>query len=231
MTPQEYKSRYAGLSQQQVRELVRTDADFRRETEALYVSAFREQLNKSCSDCWLDAYVLLMKTDTKILNGKRDVQFELKAGALLQDMVAGDNAKMCTRHNLTDELALYHLATNPGCRRYFARVPDNLDELLAQYIAKRAAQLASAAPESTEGPSDDKSIAPTEKAPEKAEKTAEETVKIRQRMLKGAQTRLANLESAEERDEKKIEFARESVERAQKALEEALAALKPEQNL
>ena len=236
MTPKEYKERYGGLTNAQVRELIRTDAGFRSATEELYVATFRAQLNKSCSECWMDAYVLLMRTEITELMEKAKTQFELKAGALLIDVVAYDNAKMATRHNLTDELALYHLSTCPDYRRYFSKVPDNLDDLLADYKAKLAvaedgSQGDGSAPLTNAKGEDDKTLIPDgekaqngQKSPEEALSEAAKAVKKARTVAKSAATKLSNLENADTPDEKKIAYARESRDKAVKALEEAEAA-------
>lgn len=238
MTPQEYKERYAGLTSSQVRELVKTDAAFRQVTEELYVSTFRAHLNKACSDCWLDAYVLLMKAD-KIME-KANTQFELKAGALLVDVVNGDNNLLTTRHNLTDDRALYHLSTNPGYLPLFSKVPENLEEQLLDYVNRqnagatapaKAAEAPSDAPESPEAPEGDKTLASGVEAPKNAPKSpdellsdAEAAYKKARTAAKGAKTKLANLEAAPEPDEKKIAYAKEGRDKAVAVLEEAAKA-------
>lgn len=135
MTLQEYKQKYAGLSSADVTRLVASDAEFRNATEANYTAYFRSELNTKCGDCWKDAYVLLMRR-TPDTNMETERQFELKAGALLRDVRTFANDKLATRLNLTDELALYHLGTNPGCIGSFSKYPDNWQELAAAYIAK-----------------------------------------------------------------------------------------------
>lgn len=117
------------MSSTQVRELIRDDADFRRETERLYVGIFHQSLNKSCSNCWFDAFILLMRTDLNKLNAMKEKRFDLRAGAVLYDVVNHDPAKTVTHHNITDELALYHLRTNPDYIKFFNLYPDNWQEL------------------------------------------------------------------------------------------------------
>lgn len=117
------------MSSTQVRELIRDDADFRRETERLYVGIFRQSLNKSCSNCWFDAFILLMRTDLNKLNAMKEKRFDLRAGAVLYDVVNHDPAKTVTHHNITDELALYHLRTNPDYIKFFNLYPENWQEL------------------------------------------------------------------------------------------------------
>lgn len=117
------------MSSTQVRELIRDDADFRRETERLYVGIFHQSLNKSCSNCWFDAFILLMRTDLNKLNAMKEKRFDLRAGAVLYDVVNHDPAKTVTHHNITDELALYHLRTNPDYIKFFNLYPENWQEL------------------------------------------------------------------------------------------------------
>ena len=56
--------------------------------------------------------------------------YQLKAGVLLQAF--GDASKVMTNDNITDELAEFHLKTNPSCARFFsvmpgkANVPDDI---------------------------------------------------------------------------------------------------------
>lgn len=133
MTINEYKQKYASLTNAQVRSLAETSSEFRVETETLYKNMYNATLNKSCGDCWCDAYVTLMVIDPAKYDALSGRAFDLKAGALLLDVVGGDNSKMCTRKNLTDDLALYHLKTNPGCKDQFSRLPDNWEELVAAY--------------------------------------------------------------------------------------------------
>ena len=121
-----------------MRRLVKSDAAFRQEVEALYVSTFHRPLNKRCSDCWLDAFMLLRRTPTDELMAIRNRQFELRYGALLIDVVDHDNSKMASVHNLTDELALYHLRTNPQCISKFTKYPANWKKLAARSGRKSA---------------------------------------------------------------------------------------------
>lgn len=136
MTLAEYRSTYGGLTDKEVRRLIHEDTGFRAATEDLYEGVYHAPLNKGCTECWHDAYVLLMRSDISKLTEMQERQFELKAGALLIDVVAYDNAKMATRVNLTDELALYHLSTNPSCIGKFSKYPANWQELAGQYASK-----------------------------------------------------------------------------------------------
>jgi len=139
MTLLEYREKYQGLSQADVQSkaLYQPDEEFKQATEALYVTYFRQSINKSCGDCWKDAYVLLMltKKDNTMENQRL---FDLKAGAILYDVVNNDNSLMCTTLNITDELALYHLSKNPAYISKFSQFPDNWSDLVNDYIAKSA---------------------------------------------------------------------------------------------
>lgn len=64
---------------------------------------------------------------------KKICSFWLLAGVLLQDSVNFDNDLLCSNANITDELALYHLSTNPNCRALFQELPENVDELIEKY--------------------------------------------------------------------------------------------------
>lgn len=129
---EQFRERYRGINLTEVRRLIKDNADFRREVETLYVSTFHRRLNKGCTDCWLDAFVLLRKTPTEKLMAIKKRQFELRYGALLIDVVDHDDKKMASAHNLTDELALYHLRTNPKCISKFTKYPDNWQEMAAK---------------------------------------------------------------------------------------------------
>ena len=125
-----FMAEYAGHTFSQIRDLVRTDPEFRARLETLYAGVYHRRLNKGCTSCWTDAYVLLRRTNIETLKTMAKRQFELRAGALLVDVVNHDNAKMATHHNLTDELAIYHLRTCPGYITKFSKYPANWREVV-----------------------------------------------------------------------------------------------------
>ena len=91
-------------------------------------------LNKKiagCINCYTDAYFELLTLDKKMAIEKQKCVFRLRAGALIKD-VNGDRSKMMSNHNITNELALYHLRTNPHCRRFFDK-PDDLDAAILSF--------------------------------------------------------------------------------------------------
>lgn len=145
MSLEDYKSRYGGRSESEVNSLVHSDSEFRDATEALYQAYFRMQLNKKCGDCWKDAYILL-QTRKVSKDMEHERLFDLKAGALLRDVRnMNDSSRLVTRLNLTDDLALYHLGTNPDYIKFFSKYPENWRELATRHIAKLDAPAADAA--------------------------------------------------------------------------------------
>lgn len=97
-----------------------------------------------CGWCILSAHLELVKLNTD--NMEKKIEYVLKAGAVLHDVVNKDFSKMLTPQRLLtggEELALYHLATNKQAIRYFQRVPDDVDTRLAEYLAKCDSELAS----------------------------------------------------------------------------------------
>jgi hypothetical protein len=131
LTIDEYRQQYQGISSSEVRELISTDIDFRNNTERLYESIYHTKLNKSCSNCWFDAFILIMRTNLEKLKAMQEKQFDLRAGVVLVDP-HGDPAKTVTQRNLTDELALYHLRVNPSCIKWFCIYPKNWEQLAVQ---------------------------------------------------------------------------------------------------
>lgn len=111
---------------------LKTDTALRNEIEALSKAFFRKTVS-GCSNCYFDAYIQLISLKIEIAMEKIKCLFLLLAGALLQDSVNQNIDLACSNANITDDLALYHLKTNPNCRVLFQTVPDNLEELLAEY--------------------------------------------------------------------------------------------------
>lgn len=233
-----FRDKYGKLTRQELREKIKHEHAFRQELERLYVRATGLKLNKSCSDCWMDAYIVLMTI--KQITTMQEKNFELKAGALLIDVVNHDNAKLCTRHNLTDELALYHLKTNPACRKKFSKLPDNIEELLAD-----AGTLQSGGDDTetgegqngTEGENSEKGADGDSNAPQSGDdaqgevehaenlKAAKNAVSQAKRNLSLWLNKLKEAEEAEVKDEKRIAEAQAKVKDAEALLAEATEAL------
>lgn len=135
MTLDEYTAEYGGMKAAEVRSLIASSPAFRAETERIYYSIYRKRLNRSCGDCWLDAYILIMRGDRERQKKMMNKRYDLRAGVVLVDP-HGDRAKMITTHNITDELAVYHLRTHPSCVRLFSVLPDNWEEEVAASAQK-----------------------------------------------------------------------------------------------
>lgn len=116
------------MSAADVRGLISSSFEFRKVTEELYTGVYHKPLNKSCGDCWLDAYILLMKGNPEKLKAMAEKLFDLRAGAVLVDP-QGDPKKTITRLNMTDKLALYHLRTHPDCIKLFSVFPPDWEEM------------------------------------------------------------------------------------------------------
>lgn len=129
MSITEFKATYSGMSPRQVRELISANEAFRKEISRIYCNVMHQAMNLRCKDCYMDAFIVIMTTPTEKIESMERRQFELRAGALLFDVVEDDRSKTATHHNLTDELALYHLRTNPSYIRFFSKYPDNWEEL------------------------------------------------------------------------------------------------------
>lgn len=201
-----FREQYSSLKYSEVKARIQEEESFRQEIESIYTTVIHRKLNKGCNDCWLDAFILLTKTDINKLKSMGTRKFELKVGALLIDVKSGDNSKLASHHNLTDELALYHLSTNPKCSKKFAKLPENYEQLVAEYVAAQT-------PKSDDnGPTAEEMREALQKSVAKAETT-----------LATAQKSLSKAEKGN--DAKKIASAQERVEKAEKALDAAHKAL------
>jgi len=102
------------------------DFEFRKIIERLSNLYLGRKIS-GCSNCYFDAYMeLIHYSKTKAME-KNKCLFALRAGAVLEDI---DGKKTTTNVNLTNDLAIYHLRKTPSHKKYFTKLPDNLDELL-----------------------------------------------------------------------------------------------------
>lgn len=129
MTIQRFRSQYGGMSFTDMSKLVRSSADFRGVLRSLYEQCFHDTLNGACINCWWDAYHVMTTSPIERLEKMQTKKFDLRAGCVLIDVVGHDNALTATRHNITDELALYHLRTHPEYISEFSKYPENWREL------------------------------------------------------------------------------------------------------
>lgn len=124
-----------------------TDKAFQREVSELALHFLGKRVG-GCGWCALSALVELLKLNQKKIEKmerKNTLGFRVLAGTFLHDPVNRDAGKILTPHTLSDDLALYHLAFNPNSRKYFTALPDNVDELVAEYLANVSAEAAEAA--------------------------------------------------------------------------------------
>ncbi len=99
------------------------------ELEYLYKEILKKELKSGCKDCVVDAYVEIMKFKGEVVRS----EFELYAGALIEDNVGFDAGKAMSNHNLTNELVLFHLSQDPRLIERFQKKPDNWEELVEKY--------------------------------------------------------------------------------------------------
>ena len=112
---------------------LKNNVELRNEIEFLSKSIFHKSVS-GCSNCYFDAYIQLRTLNIDTVMEKIKCLFLLLAGALLHDVVNQNNDLLCSNANITDDLALYHLKTNPACRKYFQQLPENVDELIEAYV-------------------------------------------------------------------------------------------------
>lgn len=106
------------------------------EKEALLRSLSKEFLHKEvrgCGFCLLSAHFEIMKYDMEKAK-ELTTEYALVPGIVLHDPINKDFNKILSPKNMTEELALYHIAHNPNALTYFARVPADLDERLNKYL-------------------------------------------------------------------------------------------------
>jgi len=83
---------------------------------AAYLKVTGERLRIGCKTCMVEAIFTIQHFMERV-----PCKYVLKPGALLRAF--GDESKTCTNKNLTNELAEYHLRTNPGCVKLFSVIP------------------------------------------------------------------------------------------------------------
>lgn len=88
---------------------------------------------RGCSNCYSDALFELLTLNIERAMQKEECKFKLRGGKLLLDAVNGDVSKAMTQANISDELALYHLKTNPYCEEYFEELPANWKEMVENF--------------------------------------------------------------------------------------------------
>lgn len=111
---------------------LRNDKALRAEIEHLAFVLLDRKV-QGCLNCYTDAYFELLNFDETMAINKTNCVFHLRNGVLLKD-INGDKTKMMSNHNISNELALYHLQTNPNCKQYFDR-PNDIDAVIEEMTA------------------------------------------------------------------------------------------------
>lgn len=108
-------------------ERVQQDGELQREISELARHYLGREV-RGCSNCYSDALFELLTLNIERAMQKEECKFKLRGGKLLLDAVNGDVSKAMTQANISDELALYHLKTNPYCEEYFEELPTDWKE-------------------------------------------------------------------------------------------------------
>ena len=108
-------------------ERVQQDGELQREISELARHYLGREV-RGCSNCYSDALFELLTLNIERAMQKEECRFKLRGGKLLLDAVNGDVSKAMTQANISDELALYHLKTNPYCEEYFEELPTDWKE-------------------------------------------------------------------------------------------------------
>lgn len=90
---------------------------------------------ETCSNCpgKITGYIQKLKNfNTKIKMEIIKSEFQLNEGVIIP--VAG-TSDAYSNHNLTDELAIQLLAQNPNRKSLFSKLPENVDQLIEEYVA------------------------------------------------------------------------------------------------
>ena len=114
-------------------EACKSNQSFRSEI-AILSKHYLHRSPNGCSNCYMDAYIELLNIDIEKAMSKEELKFKLRAGALLRDVVKGDISLNATNHNLTNELALYHLKTNPRYAELFEVLPDGWEKEAEEFV-------------------------------------------------------------------------------------------------
>jgi hypothetical protein len=92
--------------------------------------AYKHIMNKAwsvtCKSCYFDCFATLYSftlKNNKTLEEMENKLYELPKGRLLQAFPRGSYDKNMTNSNCTNELAEWHLKNNPGCEKYFSKLP------------------------------------------------------------------------------------------------------------
>lgn len=167
MDAQEYKDKYGSMTFADLSQAVKGSA-FRKELQDVYSRYFGRRVETSCVNCWWDAHHLIIVTPLKRMKERLNRQYHLRAGVVLAD-VSENKGAIATEHNLTDEMAMFHLRKHPQSISLFAQFPPDWQE----QVSKPANVEAKASEEVVSKPAENKS----EQAPAEATEGAQESAK------------------------------------------------------
>ena len=108
------------MSDAELWQRVNSDVGFRAEIAALTLRFLHRKIGNCNNRYFEECRNLNLLTQNRIMK-QEACKYQLKSGALLID--PDDPTKNCTKFNLTNELAEYHLRRNPNCARLFAFIP------------------------------------------------------------------------------------------------------------
>ena len=128
---QETKGQFAGMSELSL--ALKSDLALRSRIETLS-RIYLHRTVSGCNNCYCDAYLELIHLNIDKAMAQENSKFKLKAGALLRDVVNFDISKNATQHNLTDELALYHLKTHPEYADLFEKLPKSWQKMAEKFV-------------------------------------------------------------------------------------------------
>lgn len=114
-------------------EACRSNSELRSEIEALSKTFLKRGVH-GCQNCYMDAYFELININIEKAMNVLKCQFVLLVGALLHDVINYDNDLLCSNANITDDLALYHLKTNPSCIKFFEKYPEDLEAQVKSFV-------------------------------------------------------------------------------------------------
>lgn len=112
---------------------ISADNALKNEIDALYRHYYGRAIT-GCKNCYADALIELCSINKAIAMSKTDL-FVVRRGKVLKDTIHNDARLNLVRGNETNELALYHLYTNPESRNFFEKLPDDdrLEEMINEY--------------------------------------------------------------------------------------------------
>ena len=110
----------------------KSDDNLRRDIEVLAKHYLHRSVS-GCQNCYMDAYIQLATLNLEKVMNTENCDYKLRNGALLRDRINQDVSLNCTNNNISNELALYHLKTNPGCVKYFEKFPKDFEKQVEAY--------------------------------------------------------------------------------------------------